>query len=118
MKSDFIKEEENVIDNRDNIIRNKSTVDIRYHECPLPRTFTISNSFFGSFSISSNFPYHYIRYLKPCYLELSLCQTNVSALSALLSRCLELFHLDVRLLKKIVRKIRDSIECLSFCVHL
>ena len=93
-------------------------VDIRYLECPLSRTFTVSNFFFGPFSSFSNSPYNHIRYLKPHYLELLLCQTNFSVPSALLSRYLELFHLDVRFLKKTVQKLWDSIECLSFCVHL
>ena len=86
-------------------MKNVHAVDIRYLECPLSRTFTISNFFFGPFSISSNFPYNYIRYLEPRYLELSLCRTNFSVPSALLSRHLELFHLEVRFLKKIVRKL-------------
>ena len=98
------------------VARAVNTVDIRYLECLLIQTFTISNFFFGPFSISSNFPYNYIRYLEPRYLELSLCRTNFSVPSALLSRYLKLFHLDVRFLKKLVQKLLESIECLSFCV--
>ena len=93
-------------------------VDIRYLECLLSQTFTISNFFFGLFSISRNFPYNFIWYLEPCYLELSLCQTNFLVPSALLSCYPELFHLDVQFLKKLVQQLWDSIECLSFCVHL
>ena len=79
----------------------RDTVDTRYLDCPFSRTFTISNFFFGPFSISSNFPYNYSRYLEPRYLELSLCRTNFSVPSALLSRYLERFH---RFLKKISSK--------------
>ena len=85
---------------------------------PVISNFHCLELFFGPFSSSSNSPYNYIRYLKPHYLELLLCQTNFSVPSALLSRYLELFHLDVRFLKKTVQKLWDSIECLSFCVHL
>ena len=67
-----------------------STVNIRYLECLLFRTFNISNFFFGPFSIFSNFNYNYNQYLEPCHLQLSLCRTNFSVLLALLSRFLEL----------------------------
>ena len=45
----------------------------------------ISNFFFGLFSISSNFPYNYIPYFEPHYLELSLCRTNFWSLSSIIS---------------------------------
>ena len=89
-----------------------------YSRHPLSPMPVISNFFFDPFSISSNCPYNYIRYLELHYLELSLCRTNVSVLSALLSRYLKLFHLDIRFLKKIIKKLWDLIECLSFCLHL
>ena len=45
------------------------TVDIHYLEYPKPPTFTISNNFFGYFSIPSSFPDNSDWYVKPCYLE-------------------------------------------------
>ena len=89
-----------------------------YSRHPLSPMPVISNFFFDPFSISSNFPYNYIRYLEPRYLELSLCRINILVPLALSSRYLKLCHLDVQFLKKIVRKLWDSIEFLSFCVHL
>ena len=53
-----------------------STVDARYLEHLLSRTFTISNFLAGPLNFSSNTRLKSIRYLKLRYLELSLSRTN------------------------------------------
>ena len=88
--------------------------DFHYLECPLTGTFTISNFFLGPFSISSNFPYNYMPYLKPHSIEFSLCQTIFSVPAALLSRHLRLYLSRGSFLKKIVRKIWDSTKMFIF----
>ena len=77
----------------------------------IAKVLAISNAHYLELSLSQSFSLVpsaflvYIWYLEPCYLKLSLCQTNFSVPSAPLSRYLELFHLDNQFLKKIVRKL-------------
>ena len=52
-----------------------NTFDTHFLEYPLSQTFIISNFFFGPFSTLGNFPYKFVRYFEPRYLELSLCLT-------------------------------------------
>ena len=59
------------------------TVDIRYLEYPLSRTFITSNFLFGPFSILINFSYKSVRYLELRSLELSLCRTIFSVSSVI-----------------------------------
>ena len=55
---------------------NLDTVDARYLEHLLSRTFTISNFLAGSLNFSSNSRLKNIRYLELRYLEISLSRTN------------------------------------------
>ena len=59
------------------------TVDIRYLEYPLSRTFTMSNFLFGPSRILINFPYKSVRYLKLRYVELFLCRIIFSVPSVI-----------------------------------
>ena len=63
------------------LTNNGDTVDIRYLEYPLSRTFTMSNFLCGIFSILVNFHYKSVRYLELLDLKLSLRRTIFSVRS-------------------------------------
>ena len=69
---------------------NHNTVDARYLEHLLSRTFTISNFVTDPLNFSSNSKLKNIRYLELRYLELSLSRTNYLSLKLFFARYLEL----------------------------